>query len=359
MSGGAGRGGNRFVVPAAMIVILLVVGVGAGLYLARGSTSRSSTASSTSCSSSSVSVSASSLVSSSLSVSSTSSSSSLSPAGGSNTVINVVAAENFWGSLVSQLGGVHVNVTSVVSDPNADPHDYQTNPKNAEAVSNAKLVIINGANYDTWALALMGSANAPNQVVLNVQKLLNQPVDANPHFWYSPYYVNDTVAAMYKDLVAIDPADTGYFQSQYSSLNASLWQSYMKQEVQIRQQFSGVPVASTESIFVYMANASGLDVVSPVGFMQAISEGNDPSAQDVAAMEDLMTGGTCNVHLLIYNEQTVTPLTETIKSLAAQHQIPTVGVTETIQPPSYSFQFWMGSEVLNLQNALNSEALGK
>lgn len=274
-------------------------------------------------------------------------------------MINVVAAENFWGSLVSQLGGVHVNVTSVVSDPNADPHDYQTNPKNAEAVSNAKLVIINGANYDTWALALMGSANAPNQVVLNVQKLLNQPVDANPHFWYSPYYVNDTVAAMYKDLVAIDPADTGYFQSQYSSLNASLWQSYMKQEVQIRQQFSGVPVASTESIFVYMANASGLDVVSPVGFMQAISEGNDPSAQDVAAMEDLMTGGTCNVHLLIYNEQTVTPLTETIKSLAAQHQIPTVGVTETIQPPSYSFQFWMGSEVLNLQNALNSEALGK
>src|SRR5208282_3267367 len=102
---------------------------------------------------------------------------------------------------------VHVNVTSVVSDPNTDPHDYQSNPANAEAISNAKFVIVNGADYDTWALALMASANVPNQVVLNVQELLNQSVDANPHFWYSPYYVNYTVAAMYKDLVKIDPTD--------------------------------------------------------------------------------------------------------------------------------------------------------
>jgi zinc/manganese transport system substrate-binding protein len=117
-------------------------------------------------------------------------------------------------------------------------------------------------------------------------------------------------------------------------------------------------VASTESIFVYMANATGLDVVSPPGFMKAVAEGNDPSAQDVAAFENLIESGNSTVHVLVYNEQTVTPLTQYIKSLAAQHEVPTIGVTETIQPPDATFQAWMGGELFDLQNALNAQALG-
>jgi len=319
--------GNKFIIPAAIVIVLLVVAAGAALYLTKGSAS-STTSSSSSSSNSSV-------------------------------LINVVAGENFWGSLASQLGGVHANVTSIVSDPNTDPHEYESNPANAEAISNAQFVIVNGAGYDTWATNIIQSAAVPNQLVLNVQQLLNQSVDANPHFWYSPYYVNYTVAAMYKDLVKIDPADKAYFTTQYSALNSSLWTSYMKQETVIAQQFGGAPVASTESIFVYMANATGLDVVSPPGFMQAVAEGNDPSAQDVATMQNLMTEGNSSVRVLVYNEQTVTPLTQSIKTLAAQYQIPVIGVTETIQPPNYTFQAWMQGEVAELQNALNSEALGQ
>jgi len=279
--------------------------------------------------------------------------------GGTSTVIQIVAGENFWGSLISQLGGAHVNVTSIVSDPNADPHEYEINPSNAIAIENAKLVIVNGAGYDTWALNLIAASNSPGQVVLNVQQLIKQPVDANPHFWYSPYYVNDTVKAMYNDLVSIDPTDASYFHQQYINLNASLWQTYMSREVQIKQQFAGVPVAATEDIFVYLANATGLNVVSPPGFMQAVAEGNDPSAQNVAAMEDLMEGGNSTVHVLVYNAQTVTPLTQNVKSLAAQHEIPTIAVTETIQPPDVAFQVWMGSELADLQNALNAQAPGQ
>jgi zinc/manganese transport system substrate-binding protein len=274
-------------------------------------------------------------------------------------VIQVVAAENFWGSLVSQLGGARVNVTSIVSDPNTDPHEYESNPANAIAITNAQFVIVNGAGYDTWALDILSAESTPNQVVLNVQELINQTAEANPHFWYSPYYVNDTVAAMYKDLIKIDPTDTVYFRQQYANLNASLWQSYMSREVEIQQEYGGAPVASTESIFVYMANATGLDVVSPPGFMQAVSEGNDPSAQDVAAMEQLMQDGNGSVHALVYNEQTVTPLTQSIKSLATQNQIPIIGVTETIQPPDTTFQVWMGAELIALQDALNAQALGQ
>jgi zinc/manganese transport system substrate-binding protein len=250
-------------------------------------------------------------------------------------------------------------VLSIVSDPNADPHQYESNTANARAIANASLVIVNGAGYDDWALSLIAASNAPNQKVLNVQKLINQPTATNPHFWYSPYYVNDTVKGMYNELVSIDPTDTAYFHQQYIALNTSLWHSYMSREIQIKQQFRGTPVAATEDIFVYMANATGLNLVSPPAFMAAVAEGNDPSARDVATFQQLMQGGNSSVHVLVYNQQTVTPVTQNIKSLAAQNQIPIVGVTETIQPPDVTFQTWMQSELITLQNGLNAQALGK
>jgi len=274
----------------------------------------------------------------------------------SGGVIHVVAAENFWGSLITQLGGTRVSVTSIVSDPNADPHEYESNTANAMAIANAQLVIVNGAGYDTWAQQLIASSNTPNQVVLNVQELINQTVDANPHFWYSPTYVNETVKAMYQDLVSIDPSHASYYTQQYDALKASL-AVYDGRIAEIKQQFGGVKVASTESIFVYLANASGLDLVSPPAFMGAVSEGNDPPAQSIVQFDQLITNGT--VKVLVYNAQTVTPLTQSTKALASQHNIPIVPVTETIQPPDVSFQVWMNAQLIILQNALNQQALGK
>jgi zinc/manganese transport system substrate-binding protein len=189
-----------------------------------------------------------------------------------------------------------------------------------------------------------------------VQKLINQTDDANPHFWYSPTYVNETAKAMYQDLVSIDPPHTSYYTQQYDALKASL-AAYNERITAIKQQFAGAKVASTENIFVYLANATGLDLVSPPAFMAAVAEGNDPPAQSVVQFDQLITNGT--VKVLIYNEQTVTPLTQSIKALASQHNIPIVPVTETIQPPDVSFQVWMNAQLIILQNALNQEALGK
>jgi zinc/manganese transport system substrate-binding protein len=274
-------------------------------------------------------------------------------------VLPVVAGENFWGSLVSQIGGTHVNVTSIVTDPNTDPHEYESSAADARAIANACLVIVNGAGYDTWALNEIAASNTPHQTVLNVQELLGLPADANPHFWYSPDYVNATVRGMYKELVSIDPADAAYYKQQYAGLNSSLWNTYMKQEQIIKQQFSGDPVASTESIFVYMANATGLKIITPTAFMEAVSEGNDPSAQDVATFQNQLNGGNNTVRVLVYNGQTVTPLTQSLLALASKNEIPYIRITETIQPPNFTFQAWMQSEVGELQNALNAAGLGQ
>jgi zinc/manganese transport system substrate-binding protein len=273
--------------------------------------------------------------------------------------IQVVAAENFWGSLVSQIGGTHINVTTIVTDPNTDPHEYESNTADARLITNACFIIVNGAGYDTWAMNLIAAANTAHQTVLNVQELLGQPGDANPHFWYSPYYVNATVRGMYDDLVKIDPANSGYYRQQYASLNSSLWNSYMHQEGIIKRLFSGTPAASIESIFVYMGNATGLNIITPPGFMKAVSEGNDPSAQDVATFEDQLNGGNTTVRVLVYNVQTVTPLTQSLLALAAKNQIPYIRISETIQPPNFTFQAWMQGEVGELQNALNAATLGK
>jgi len=270
--------------------------------------------------------------------------------------VRVVAGENFWGSLVSQLGGVRTQVASIVTDPNADPHEYESNSRDAQAIADAAFVIVNGAGYDDWALKLIAASKSPNQVVLNVAGLLGKGEGDNPHFWYSPYYVNKTVKAMYTDLLAIDPGSATYYAQQYAALSASLG-VYNTRISTIRAQFAGTRVASTESIFEYLANATGLNLVSPPAFMKAVAEGNDPPAQSVAQFENLIQTG--KVSVLVYNAQTVTPLTENIKSMAAAKGIPIVAVTETIQPTDVPFQDWMNSELIFLQNALNAKALGQ
>jgi zinc/manganese transport system substrate-binding protein len=272
------------------------------------------------------------------------------PAAANSTVIPVVAGENFWGSLISQLGGTHVSVTSIVTDPNSDPHEYEANASDARLVADARLVVQNGEGYDDWLTQLISASNSPGQLVLNVQSVLGVSGGGNPHFWYSPTYVNDTVAAMYTDLVSISPANTAYFQQQYAALNLSLGATYGRIG-EIKDQFAGTQVASTEDIFVYLANATGLDLISPPDFMQAVAEGNDPPTQSVVEFQNQLESG--NVSVLVYNEQTVTPITSQMKEIAAQYNVTVIGVTETIQPPDTTFQLWMTSELLSLQNALN------
>jgi zinc/manganese transport system substrate-binding protein len=279
----------------------------------------------------------------------------------SSGVIPVVAAENFWGSLVSQLGGNRTSVLSIVTDPNADPHEYEANSSDAIAVTNAQFVIVNGVGYDDWALQLISADGNPNQLVLNVGDLNGVSVTGgiitgNPHMWYNPTYVNRTVAAMYSDLVSIQPSSRSYFQANYAVLNFSLGQLY-SQANHIRALFAGTVVASTESIFVYLANYTGLDLVSPPAFMEAIAEGNDPPAQSVVEFQCQLESG--HVSVLIYNEQTVTPITSNMKVIAAENNVTIVGITETIQPPDETFQFWMGAEYQALENALNAKALGQ
>lgn len=274
-------------------------------------------------------------------------------AGTSSTTINVVAGENFWGSLASQLGGSHVNVQSVVTDPNADPHEYESSTADARAFADAKLVVLNGAGYDDWGQKLLDANPASGRQVVTVADLLGKKEGDNPHFWYHPDYVArvaDRITAEYK---SIDAGDESYFDQERSQLKTA-FKPYLDEIAIIKEKYANVPIGSTESIFVYMADALGLKLTTPAEFMDAVAEGNDPPADAVVAFQNQISAN--QIKVLVYNTQTVTAVTTNIKDLASSHHIPNVGVSETLQLPKLSFQDWQLKQLQTLEQALKTTA---
>jgi zinc/manganese transport system substrate-binding protein len=270
--------------------------------------------------------------------------------------LNVVAGQNFWGSIATQLGGSKVSVQSVVTDPNTDPHEYASNTNDARAFAEADLVILNGAGYDTWGQKLLDANPSSRRTVLNVADLLGKKAGDNPHFWYNPDYVIKVADQITREYKSIDSADAQYFDEQRAAFTTAL-APYMTRIAEIKQKFSGQPVGSTESIFVYMAGALGLDLISPPEFMDAVAEGNDPPASSVVTFQSQITNK--QVKVLVYNVQTATAVTTNIEHLAAAQDIPVVGVSETLQPETVTFQDWQLSQLITLENALNSRTLTK
>jgi len=269
----------------------------------------------------------------------------------SSGVINVVAAENFWGSVATQLGGSKVNVQSVVTDPNADPHEYESSANDARAFAEANLVILNGAGYDDWGKKLLTANQASGRNVLNLADLLGKKVGDNPHFWYNPDYVvrvADSITAQFK---SIDPADASYFERRRQELATALG-PYSAEIANIKQRYAGVAIGATESIFVYMAAALGLSLTTPVEFMNAVAEGNDPPVSAVVQFQEQISGR--QIKVLVYNLQTSTAVTTNIKALAAAKHVPSVGVSETPLPDNLTFQDWQLKQLKSLEAALSS-----
>lgn len=274
------------------------------------------------------------------------------PAGSGSGTLQVIAGENFWGSIAAQLGGSHVTVTSIVTNPNTDPHEYESSATDARAFATADYVVLNGAGYDAWASKLL-SAN-PNQKrkVFSVADLVNKKAGDNPHFWYNPDWVDQVADKITADYRALHPADAAYFTQQREALTTAL-RPYHDAIAHLRATYPGVAVGSTESIFVYLAQALGFNLISPPEFMQAISEGTDPPAQTVAQFQDQISHR--QIKVLIYNTQTSTPITDNLKQLATQNGIPVVGISETVQPATASFQDWQIGQLNSLQAALSRQ----
>lgn len=261
--------------------------------------------------------------------------------------IPVVAAENFYGDVAQQIGGADVHVTSILSNPNQDPHLFEATPSVARALAAARIVVANGLDYDPWVNGLLRAAPSRDRTVIVVGDLLGAKSGDNPHIWYDPKTMPAVAAALANDLSAVDPAQQADFRRRLARFQQSL-QPIQAAVAALRDRVAGEPVTATEPVFGYMLNALGLHVRDRA-FQLAVMNGTEPSASAVAAFETNLK--TRAVKLLVYNGQASEPIADRMQKLAVASHIPVVAVTET-EPPGQTYQAWVAGELDAVDRAL-------
>lgn len=256
-------------------------------------------------------------------------------------VITVVGAENFYADVAAEIGGHYVSVTSILDNPNTDPHSYESNTTDANAVASAQLVVQNGIGYDAFMNALEAASPDARRRVIVAAALMHVKMGANPHLWYNPQTMPRIAAAITQALCNKTPKHCSIFRANDRAFIATLrpWNAAI---ISLAHAAPHAAIAVTEPVFAYTANAIGLIDKTPHAFALAIEEGNDPAPQDVAYQRTLLERHA--VKVLIYNQQTVEPTTSRILELAKSSGIPVVGVYETM-PHGLTYARWMTSTV--------------
>ena len=264
--------------------------------------------------------------------------------------IAVVAAENFYGDVAEQVGGSAVKVTSILTNPDQDPHLFEASASTARALAAARIVIYNGADYDPWMSKLLSASRATGRITIEVAKLVGKKAGDNPHLWYDPATMPAVAKALAAQLAKLDPDHRSDYEARRDAFDASL-KPIDEKIAALRQRYAGTAITATEPVAGYMAEAIHLRVRNP-RFQLAIMNNTEPSASEIAAFQkDLRTRA---VKVLLYNSQTSEELTEKMRSIAKESGVPVVGVTET-EPAGKKYQDWMLSELAALETGLSGK----
>jgi zinc/manganese transport system substrate-binding protein len=270
--------------------------------------------------------------------------------------LQVAAAENFWGSIAAQLGGEKAAVSSIIVNPNTDPHSYEPTAADGVTFASSQMAIVNGIGYDGWASKLLAANPSSGRVMLDVGDLLGLKDGANPHQWYSPASVQRVIDQIVADYKRLDPKDSAYFDRQRTTFVTSALARYDRLRGEIRTRYAGVPVGYSESIFQPLGDDLGLRLVTPYSFAKAIAEGTDVSAADKQTVDRQAEDGAIKVW--VYNSQNATPDVQRVNQLARAAHIPIATITETLSPASATFEQWQDAELTRLRAAL-AQATGR
>jgi zinc/manganese transport system substrate-binding protein len=276
---------------------------------------------------------------------------------GSGGKLNVVAAEDFWGSIAEQLGGDRVEVTSIVTSPAADPHDYEPTAEDARTLAGAQMSIVNGIGYDEWASKLLGANPEPERVELTVGDVLGLTSGDNPHQWYSPASVQKVIERITVDFKQADPGNDSYFDRQRRAFETEGLAEYHGLIAKIKAGYAGTPVGASESILEPLAPSLGLKLITPKGFMDAISEGTEPTPADKATTDRQIADR--QIAVWVYNSQNATPDVQRLNDAARAARTRIATVTETLTPEGSSFEAWQVRELEGLRAALAKAAGGR
>jgi len=261
--------------------------------------------------------------------------------------IGIVAAENFYGDLAQQVGGPRVQVTSILSNPDEDPHLFETSPSVARAISGASIVIYNGIDYDPWMQSLLTAGRGKDRRIIVVAALVGKKPGDNPHIWYDPNTMLALAKVLAGELALADASHRSEYQERLARFEHSL-QPIVAKITELRARTKGIPVTATEPVFGYMFQALGMEIRNR-SFQLAVMNNTEPSVSDVARFEDDLK--THKVALLLHNRQASDPTAERMLKLAKASHIPVMGASET-EPLGEDYQQWMMSELDAVDHAL-------
>lgn len=258
----------------------------------------------------------------------------------------IVSGVSQWGALARQSVGRDATVVSLLSDPNADPHSHEATTSDAAYVSQALVVVENGAGYDSWLSKLVATRSNP-PITINVAGLVHVATGQNPHIFYNVYAAEKFVRTLrlamrghgsYPDLERRSAQLLGQLAASADQVRS------------IRQSCAGVRVAATEDVTGYLLADMGLRVVTPEALRLAIGNSIDPSVGDLAlAMQQL----TSHPAFLVDNVQTATPLTNQMVAQAQRYHVPVIKVTETMVGTNYVT--WIDGVIATMRAALQRE----
>lgn len=261
--------------------------------------------------------------------------------------VEVVATTNVYGDIVQQIGGAHVAVTSILTNPNQDPHEFEASAATAREIAAARLVIANGAGYDPWAQKLLAASKSSSREIIEMATLVGRKAGDNPHLWYDPAAVDTLAHAIAASLTRLDPEHGADYARGLERFEQAM-EPLRKRISVLRGRYAGTPVTATEPVFGYMADALGLKMRNE-RFQRAVMNGTEPSAAAIAGFENDLRKAA--VKVLLYNSQTTEALAERMQSIAKEARVPVVAITET-RPPQQSYQEWMVSQLDALDRAL-------
>jgi len=271
------------------------------------------------------------------------------PSSAGRDPVSVVGAENEYANVLAQIGGRYVRAIAIMSNPNTDPHTFEASTVDAREVAGAALIVQNGLGYDDFMARLEGASPSSSRIVLTAADIVGLPAStANPHIWYGPGNMAKVAARIAKALEQLQPSHRAYFAAHLKAFQASLG-AWRKSLARLRADGAGKSVAVTEPVADDLLQAAGLRIATPWAFQAAVMNGQDPAPQDVATEDALIEDA--KVSVLVYNLQAVDASTESLMALARQHQVPVVGVYETM-PVGYNYQRWMTTETEALDGAI-------
>jgi zinc/manganese transport system substrate-binding protein len=265
--------------------------------------------------------------------------------------IAVVTTTDVWGSVVAQIGGSHVHVTAMITDPAADPHSFEASGQNQLAVAKAQLIVENGGGYDDFIDTMIASADAKAPVI-NAVTASGYPAPAdgqlNEHVWYDFPTVSRVASAVAAALSTIDSPNAADYLANATTFNQAL-DTLIAREATIKAAHGGAGVAVTEPVPLYLVAAAGLVNKTPAEFSRAVEEGTDVPATVVSDTVKLFTDH--QVEALVYNDQTTGPQTDAVLAAAKTSGVAIVPVTETL-PVGKDYLEWMTDNVTALAAAL-------